>query len=67
MAGALAALEVIKLLTGLAEPLAGVLLVIGFAYYIQHTAKRRGWFTPKYIYSTSLNSAAASLGRSSSR
>ncbi len=38
--------------------LAGVLLVIGFAYYIQNTAKRRGWFTPKYIYSTSLNSAA---------
>ncbi len=38
--------------------LAGALLVIGFAYYIQNTAKRRGWFTPKYIYSTSLNSAA---------
>ncbi|NOS70005.1 MAG: MCE family protein [Verrucomicrobia bacterium] len=38
--------------------LAVVLLVIGFAYYIQNTAKRRGWFTPKYVYSTSLNSAA---------
>ena len=38
--------------------LAVALLVIGFAYYIQNTAKRRGWFTPKYIYSTSLNSAA---------
>ncbi|MCU0784371.1 MAG: MlaD family protein [Verrucomicrobia bacterium] len=38
--------------------LAAVLLVVGFAYYIHNTAKRRGWFTPKYNYQTSLNSAS---------
>jgi ABC-type transporter Mla subunit MlaD len=37
--------------------LAVILLVVGFAYYIQNTARRRGWFTPKYNYQTSLNSA----------
>ena len=35
-----------------------VLLVVGFAYYIHNTAQRRGWFTPKYNYQTSLNSAS---------
>jgi MlaD protein len=38
--------------------LAVVLLVAGFAYYIRNTAERRGWFTPKYNYQTSLSSAA---------
>jgi len=38
--------------------LATALLVFGFAYYIHNTAKRRGWFTPKYNYQTSLNSAS---------
>ena len=38
--------------------LATALLVCGFAYYIYHTAERKGWFTPKFKYQTSLNNAA---------
>lgn len=38
--------------------LAAALLVCGFAYYIYHTAERKGWFTPKFKYQTSLNNAA---------
>lgn len=38
--------------------LATVLLAFGFGYYIFNTAHRKGWFTPKFKYQTSLNSAA---------
>lgn len=38
--------------------LATALLAFGFAYYIYHTAERKGWFTPKFKYQTSLNNAA---------
>lgn len=38
--------------------LATALLVLGFAYYIYNTAQRKGWFTPKFKYQTSLNNAA---------
>jgi len=38
--------------------LAVLLLLVGFVYYIRKTAERRGWFTPKYKYQTSLSSAA---------
>jgi len=38
--------------------LATALLVFGFCYYIYKTAERKGWFTPKYHYETSLNNAA---------
>jgi hypothetical protein len=38
--------------------LATALLVAGFAYYVYHTAQRKGWFTPKVNYQTSLNNAA---------
>ena len=38
--------------------LATALLVFGFAYYIYHTGERKGWFTPKFTYQTSLNNAA---------
>lgn len=38
--------------------LAGVLLVIGFAYYIQNTAKRRGWFLEKISYRTCVSNGA---------
>jgi hypothetical protein len=38
--------------------LATALLVIGFVYYVYHTAERKGWFTPKFKYQTSLNNAA---------
>ena len=37
--------------------LATALLLFGFGYYIFKTAERRGWFTPKYQYQTSLNDA----------
>lgn len=38
--------------------LATALLVAGFVYYVYHTAQRKGWFTPKFKYQTSLNNAA---------
>lgn len=38
--------------------LATALLIFGFAYYVYHTAMRKGWFTPKLKYQTSLNNAA---------
>jgi len=34
------------------------LLLFGFGYYIYKTAERKGWFTPKYEYQTSLNDAS---------
>ena len=34
------------------------LLLFGFGYYIYKTAERKGWFTPKFEYQTSLNDAA---------
>jgi len=33
------------------------LLLFGFGYYIYKTAQRKGWFTPKFQYQTSLNDA----------
>lgn len=38
--------------------LATALLVFGFGYYIYKTAERKGWFTPKFHYQTSLNDAS---------
>src|SRR5215469_177704 len=38
--------------------LATALLVFGFAFYIYKTAQRKGWFTPKFKYETSLNDAS---------
>lgn len=37
---------------------AAVLLLVGFGYFLRNTAKRKGWFTPKFKYQTSLNNAA---------
>lgn len=37
---------------------AAALLAAGFGYYLNHAAKRKGWFTPKLNYQTSLNNAA---------
>ena len=36
---------------------ATILLVAGFAYYLYHTAERKGWFTPKVTYYTMLMTA----------
>jgi ABC-type transporter Mla subunit MlaD len=38
--------------------LATALLLFGFGFYIYKTAERKGWFTPKYEYQTSLNDAS---------
>jgi len=38
--------------------LATLLLLAGFAYYLYHTAERKGWFDTKVRYWTSLSSAA---------
>ncbi len=43
---------------GLFVTIATLLLVIGFAYYVYHTAKRKGWFATKIVYETGLNNAA---------
>ncbi|MCO5051021.1 MAG: MlaD family protein [Verrucomicrobiae bacterium] len=37
---------------------AAALLLAGFGYYLRNTAQRKGWFTPKLNYETSLNNAA---------
>jgi ABC-type transporter Mla subunit MlaD len=37
--------------------LATLLLLFGFGYYLYETAERKGWFTPKFQYQTSLNDA----------
>ena len=38
--------------------IAAVLLLAGFGYFLKNTAKRKGGFTPKFHYQTSLNNAA---------
>ncbi len=43
---------------GLFVLLATIVLVAGFASYVYHTVKRKGWFVTKVQYSTSLYSAA---------
>ena len=43
---------------GLFVTLATLLMVAGFAYYIFHTAHRKGWFLTKVVYSTSIQNAA---------
>ncbi len=37
--------------------IATLVLIAGFAYYLHHTAQRKGWFVTKVYYSTSLNNA----------
>lgn len=48
----------VERLVGLFVAAATLLLLAGFAYYIYHTAERKGWFKTKAPYSTSLNNAA---------
>ena len=47
----------VERIVGLFVTLATLLLVAGFAYYIYHTAQRKGWFLTKIAYSTSINNA----------
>lgn len=43
---------------GIFVTFATLLLLGGFAYYIYHTAERKGWFKTKIEYNTGLNNAA---------
>ena len=43
---------------GLFVLFATLLLLAGFFYYLQQTAKRKGWFETKVTYCTELNSSA---------
>jgi len=47
----------VEKLVGLFVAVATVLLLSGFAYYIYHTAERKGWFVPKALYHTYVFSA----------
>jgi ABC-type transporter Mla subunit MlaD len=42
---------------GLFVAVAGVLMLVGFLYYLYHTAERRGWFVPSSPYFTFVHSA----------
>jgi len=42
---------------GLFVAVAAALMVAGFAYYLYHTAERKGWFTPKVPYYVFVKSA----------
>jgi ABC-type transporter Mla subunit MlaD len=44
-------------LVGLFVAVAGVLVLVGFLYYLYHTAERRGWFVPTAPYFTFVKSA----------
>jgi ABC-type transporter Mla subunit MlaD len=48
----------VERLVGVFVTVATLLLVGGFAYYIYHTAARKGWFLTKIKYATSINNAA---------
>jgi ABC-type transporter Mla subunit MlaD len=51
-------LSKIEKLAGLFIGIATFLLLIGFSYYIYHTAKRKGWLVKKVYYYTFVQSAA---------
>jgi ABC-type transporter Mla subunit MlaD len=42
----------VERVVGLFVTVASLLLVAGFGYYVYHTGKRKGWWTPKYRYYT---------------
>jgi ABC-type transporter Mla subunit MlaD len=42
----------VEKIVGFFVALAALVLVVGFAYYLYHTAERRGWFIPKCPYFT---------------
>lgn len=47
----------VERIVGLFVAVATLLLIAGFAYYIYHTAERKGWFVEKAPYHTYVNSA----------
>ena len=42
----------VERMVGIFVTFATLLLLVGFGYYIYHTAQRKGWFKTKIIYST---------------
>lgn len=48
----------VERLVGVFVTVATLLVVGGFGYYIWHSAKKKGWFDPKVVYSTGINNAA---------
>jgi ABC-type transporter Mla subunit MlaD len=46
----------VEKIVGLFVGVATLLLIAGFAYYLYHTAERKGWFTPKCPYFTYVQS-----------
>jgi ABC-type transporter Mla subunit MlaD len=47
----------VEKIVGLFVAVAAAVLLGGFAYYLYHTAERKGWFTPKCTYYTFVQSA----------
>ena len=47
----------VEKVVGLFVALATLVLVVGFAYYLYHTAQRKGWFIPKCPFFTFVESA----------
>jgi hypothetical protein len=48
----------VERMVGVFVGVATLLLVAGFAYYVYHTAQRKGWFLAKVKYQTGVNNAA---------
>ncbi len=53
----------VERVVGVFVALATLLLVGGFAYYVRHTAKKKGWFDEKVEYCTGINNAAGLVER----
>jgi hypothetical protein len=47
----------VEKIVGLFVIFAALVLIVGFAYYLYHTAERKGWFIPKCPYFTFVQSA----------
>ncbi|HXI85550.1 MAG TPA: MlaD family protein [Verrucomicrobiae bacterium] len=50
-------LQRVEKIVGFFVIFAALVLVVGFAYYLYHTAERKGWFIPKCPYFTFVQSA----------
>jgi ABC-type transporter Mla subunit MlaD len=48
----------VERMVGVFVTVASLLMVAGFAYYLYHTAVKKGWFLAKVRYQTGVNSAA---------
>lgn len=48
----------VERMVGVFVTVASLLMLAGFAYYLYHTAEKKGWFLAKVRYQTGVNSAA---------